>query len=398
MNVSHRIATWTETISSLVLALVLAGVLAADTAAAAARHANWPFELAIGAVVCALALFRGRHRVGAVTAGLVVCGGACVASDMARLPSQPGIAATLGLLVLGAAGIRVATPLPATLIAAAGVAVLMAGRGTLRGEYILAFGFLGVLGWGCALTIGVWMRLLDIRRRLAIDTARRDERLELARELHDVVAHHVAGIVVQAQAARIGAARRPETLDATLAVIESAGNDALAAMRRVVGLLRDPEDAGSLSPGPGPGQLSDLVSRFASHGPAVQLSLPGEGGPPWPPEVAATVYRIVQEALTNVALHAPDAGSVTVTVGDDLSVVTVEVTDDAPDRGHRFTSAGGCGLASGGGPGLVSGDGHGLVGMRERTEALGGTLHAGPGQHGGWVVTATIPLPARRNA
>jgi signal transduction histidine kinase len=380
VNVSHRIATRTEAISSVVLALVLAGVLAADTSATAARHANWPFELAVGAVTGVLAVCRGRHRVWAAAAGLLVCGGACVASDLARLPSQPGFAATLGLLVLGAAGIRVAARLPATLIGLAGVVVLVAGRGNLRGEYVVALGFLGVLAWGCALTIGLWLRLLDIRRRLAIDTARHDERLELARELHDVVAHHVAGIVVQAQAARIAAAKHPEALDPTLAGIESAGNDALAAMRQVVGLLRDPSDTGSRTPGPE--QLSDLVGRFARHGPSVQLRLPEAGRPPWPPEVAATVHRIVREALTNIVLHAPDAASVTVTVADDPSVVSVEVTDDAPRRGSRPPSAGG----------------HGLVGLRERAEALGGTLQAGPGEDAGWVVAARLPLPARRNA
>ena len=302
VNVPHRIATRTETISNLVLALVLAAVLAADTMVTAARHDNWPFELAVGAVVCALALFRGRNRVWVATAGLVVCSAACLAGDVARLPSQPGVAATLGLLVLGAAGVRVAATLPAALVAVAGIVVLVAGRVTLRGEYIAGFAFLGVLAWGSALAIGMWLRLLDIRRHLAIDTARRDERLELARELHDVVAHHVAGIVVQAQAARIVAAKRPGTLDATLAGIESAGNDALAAMRRVVSLLRDPGDAGGVTPGPE--QLSELVGRFASHGPAVQLRLPDGHPPPWPPEVATTVYRIVQEALTNVILHA----------------------------------------------------------------------------------------------
>ncbi|HUN36754.1 MAG TPA: histidine kinase dimerization/phosphoacceptor domain-containing protein, partial [Trebonia sp.] len=243
MNVSHRIATRTEVISTLALALVLAAVLAADTSVTAARHDNWPFELGVGAVTCLLAIFRARHRVLAVTAGLVVCAAAGVTSDTGHLPSQPGFAATLALLVLGAAGIRVARRLPAVLIAVAGVAVLVAGRTGLRGEYVVAFGFLGTASWGCALAIGLWMRLLDIRRRLAIDTARHDERLELARELHDVVAHHVAGIVVQAQAARIAAARHPESLDTTLASIESAGHDALAAMRRVVGLLRDPSDS-----------------------------------------------------------------------------------------------------------------------------------------------------------
>jgi len=381
VNVSHRIAARAETISSLALALVLAAVLAADTAATAARHASWPFELAVGAVVCALALFRSRDRILACAAGLAVCVAACAACDAASLPSQPGFAATLGLLVLGAAGVRVAAPLPAALIAATGTAVLVAGRFTLRGEYIVALSFLGVLAWGGALAVGVWLRLLDIRRRLVIDTARRGERLELARELHDVVAHHVAGIVVQAQAARIVAAKRPETLNETMAGIESAGNDALAAMRRVVSLLRDSGDTGGVtSP-----ELSDLVSRFASRGPAVQLRLPDSSRPPWPPEVAATVYRIVQEALTNVILHAPDAASVTVTVEEAPSGVTVEVTDDAPGR------------ALTGSPWSAPG-GHGLTGMRERAEALGGMLSAGPGPEGGWTVAAKLPLPARRNA
>jgi signal transduction histidine kinase len=384
VNVSHRIATRTETISNLVLALVLAAVLAADATVTAARHDDWRFELAVGAVVGALALCRGWNRLWAAAAGLVICAVAGVASDVARLPSQPGVAATLALLVLGAAGVRVAARLPATLVAAAGIAVMVAGRVDLRGEYITAFVFLGVLAWGGALASGAWLRLLDIRRRLAIDTARRDERLELARELHDVVAHHVAGIVVQAQAARIVAAKRPETLDATLAGIESAGSDALAAMRRVVSLLRDPGDADGVTPGAG--QLSDLVGRFAGHGPAVRLNLSAGSQPQWPPEVAATVYRVVQEALTNVILHAPDAASVTVTVRDDGSGVTVEVTDDAPRR------------TLGGSPWLVPGGGHGLIGMRERAEALSGTLQAGPGPDGGWVVAATLPLPARRNA
>ena len=380
MNVSHRIATRAGVISNLVLAFVLAGVLAADTAAVAARHTNWPFELAVGSVVGALALLRGRNQAWAVAAGLVVCGAAGVAADVARLPSQPGFAATLALLVLGAVGVRVFAPFPAVLVAVAGATALAAGRFALRGEYAVAYSFLGLLAWGGALAIGAWLRLLDIRRHLALDNARRDERLELARELHDVVAHHVAGIVIQAQAARIAAAKRPATLDATLAGIESAGNDALAAMRRVVSLLR--ADGGRSA---GPGQLADLVGRFASHGPAVRLRLPGDDRPAWPPELASAVYRIVQEALTNVILHAADAATVSVTVGDGPSGVFVEVTDDAPGRpvdGSRRNAPRG---------------GHGLVGMRERAETLGGTLHAGPGPGGGWVVAATLPLAVRRN-
>lgn len=393
MNVSHRIAPRTETISTLVLALVLATALAADTAVTASRHAAWPAELAVGTVIVVLVLLRARARVWAAAAGLLACAAADVVSDVARVPSQPGFAATLGLLVLGAASVRVAAAVPAVAIAAGGIVVLVAGRVTLRGEYIVALSFLGVVAWNAALAIGMWMRALDVRRHEAIDAARRGERLDLARELHDVVAHHVAGIVVQAQGARVAAGKRPDTLDATLASIESAGNDALAAMRRVVSVLRDPADTDGVAPGPE--QLSTLVARFSGRGPDVRLRLPGSGSAPWPPEVASTVYRIVQEALTNVTLHAPEATRVTITVGEDRCGVTVDVTDDAPHpaASGQTTSD----QITSDGRRSAPGGGHGLTGMRERAEALGGTLSAGPGPAGGWVVAARLPLPARRN-
>jgi signal transduction histidine kinase len=192
-------------------------------------------------------------------------------------------------------------------------------------------------------------------------------------ELHDAAAHHITGIVVQAQAARITARKHPETLDDALAGIESAGADALTSMRRVIGLLRDGDDAGGLTPGPE--QLTDLVERFAGRGPAVRLRLPDS--PAWPPEVTTTVYRVVQEALTNITRHAPGACEVTVAVAADRQVITVEVTDDAPPGAPRFHNTGG----------------YGLVGMRERVEALGGTLNAGPGSRTGWSVLATLPAP-----
>jgi signal transduction histidine kinase len=379
VNVTHRLAGLAETATTVALGLALSAVLAADVAVTAGKHGNWVFELAVGAVVGCAALLRGRSPLLAATAGLAVCGLADVAGDVYHLPSQPGFAATLGLLVLGAAAVRVAAARPAQAVAAAGVAVMTAGRVAIRSEDIAPLVFLGVLAWGGALATGAWLRFGDARRQLAVDAARRDERLELARELHDVVAHHVAGIVVQAQAARLVAAKRPETLDGMLTGIESAGNDALAAMRRVVSLLRDPGDAGGLAPGPE--QLSDLAARFAGHGPAVRLRLPDGDRPPWPPEVAAAVYRIVQEALTNVALHARDAANVAIVVDGDQSGVRVEVTDDGQARP----------LASS----RFAGGGHGLAGMRERAEALGGTLHAGPGPGGGWAVHAAVPLPAR---
>jgi signal transduction histidine kinase len=377
VKVTHGIVGLAETAASLALGCALAAVLAADTAVTAAKHDNWAFELAVGVIVGAAALVRRRGPVLAAAAGLAVCGLAGVAGDVYHLPSQPGVAASLGLLVLGAAAVRVAAARTAMIVAAAGVVVMVAGRVAVRTEDIAPLAFLGVLAWGVALAVGARLRFGDARRDLAIDAARRGERLELARELHDVVAHHVAGIVVQAQAARLVAARRPAELDGMLTGIESAGNDALAAMRRVVSLLRDPGDAGGLAPGAG--QLGDLVGRFAGHGPAVRLRLPDGEQPPWPPEVATTVYRIVQEALTNIVLHARDAANVAVVVDGAPSGISVQVTDDGPagpPASFRFASGGG----------------HGLVGMRERVEALGGSLHAGPGDGGGWAVRATVPL------
>jgi signal transduction histidine kinase len=380
VRVTHRIVRLAEAATTVALGCVLAAILAADTLVTAAKHHNWAVELAVGVLVGAAALFRGRRPLWAAAAGLAVCGLAGALGDVYHLPSQPGVAATLGLLVLGAAAVRVGAARPAMVIGAAGVVVMVAGRVAIRPEDIAPLAFLGVLAWGGALAVGVWLRFGDARRRLAIDAARSGERLELARELHDVVAHHVAGIVVQAQAARLVAARRPETLEDILGGIELAGHDALAAMRRVVSLLRDPSDAAGVAPGPGP--LSDLVGRFAGHGPAVRLRLPDGDQPPWPPEVATTVYRIVQEALTNIVLHAPGAASVAVVVGGDSSGVSVEVTDDGP-AGPPASSW------------LPPGGGHGLAGMRERVAALGGTLHAGPGPGGGWAVRAVVPLPAR---
>jgi signal transduction histidine kinase len=200
--------------------------------------------------------------------------------------------------------------------------------------------------------------------------------VQLARELHDVVAHHVTGIVVQAQAAQLVAARRPETLPASLAAIEAAGAEALAAMRRMIGVLRDGDDVAGRAPRAE--RLDELVARFAGQHPSTEVSLAAASDEEaWPDETAATVQRIVQEALTNVARHAAGAHEICVTVGEESGSVTVEVTDDAP-----------AGVAV---PGL---GGYGLVGMRERVEALGGTLDAGARAAGGWRVRATLPLPA----
>lgn len=355
----------------VLFAITLAGQAAAITASWGGGY--WAFDGIAGMVVCGAVLVR-RRGWWAAAVGIGVAAAAVVIAHIAHLPSEPGPAMMLGLSVLVGSAVRVLPVRLAVSIAGAAAVVVVGGWLTSPSD---ADGIAPVTGisvtmWLAALVAGLSLRLRDVRRRAMTDAVRRDERLELARELHDVVAHHVTGVVLQAQAARVVRRRHPERLDDSLAGIETAGVEALAAMRRVVGLLRDNDDVTSVAPGPAP--LSELVSRFT--GPAVQLRLP-DGDTRWPPEVASTVYRVVQESLTNVARHAPKARSVSVAVTQEGRAVTVEVADDGP---------------------LVSAPhhrrGYGLVGMRERVEALGGALRAGPTANG-WLVRAVLPVARR---
>jgi signal transduction histidine kinase len=331
----------------------------------------WLLDAVAATAAGAIALLRRRHLAAAAVAGLAVAGTAIVVARLAGQPREPGPAVVLALAVLTASAVR-HLPLPSAAgTAAGGLAVAAASQlaGHPPAAGLSPVAVLSALGWLAALAAGLLLRLLDTARRTTEERVRRDERLALARELHDVAAHHITGIVVQAQAARIVARKRPGDIDGSLAGIEDAGSGALQAIRRVVGLLRDDEDAASAAAGPE--ALHDLVRRF--DGPPVRLRLP-EPARAWPPEVTGTVYRIVRESLTNVARHAPGAASVTVTVDEQASCVRVEVADDGPPAPRRR-------------------GGYGLIGMRERVETLGGTLSAGPRADTGWVVLASVPVP-----
>ncbi|WP_343951986.1 sensor histidine kinase, partial [Nonomuraea longicatena] len=215
---------------------------------------------------------------------------------------------------------------------------------------------------------GLASRLLAVRRHAMAERVRRAERLDLARELHDVVAHHITGIVLQAQAAQVVTRRHPDQAADSLSAIESSGARALAATRRVVDVLRTAGAAPAEH-----GRLRDMVEDFGLHGVRASLRLAAEPDG-WPPEVATTVHRVVRESLTNVLRHARQAREVTVEVTEDTAAVTVTVEDDAPASAGRGRA------------------GYGLVGMRERLEALGGTLAAGPRPGSGWSVRASIPV------
>ncbi|MBF8186827.1 sensor histidine kinase [Nonomuraea sp. K274] len=364
----HGRERWARVAADAGLGVVFAVVLAFWAARIAASWGGgyWWFDCAAGAVVCGIALVRRRGPLPAAVAGLAVAAVAIGVARFAGLPAEPGPAMASALSVLTGSAVRVLPVLPACAVAGGGLAVA-AGSLVFAGP---AVAYLNGAGWLAALACGLCPRLLVARRRAVAERVRRHQRLDLARDLHDVVAHHITSVVLQAQAARLIARKDPEQAADSLAGIEAAGAEALAATRHVVGLLRT---AGQDAADPlGPERLSDLVERFP--GPPVRLRLP-DGELRWRPDVAGMVYRVVQESLTNVSRHAGDARSVTVTITQDRDAVAVEVVDDAPPARHPRRG------------------GYGLLGMRERVEALGGTLHAGPRPGTGWSVHATLPTP-----
>jgi signal transduction histidine kinase len=204
-----------------------------------------------------------------------------------------------------------------------------------------------------------------------------EERLRLARELHDVVAHSISVIAVQSGVGAHIADTQPQEAAKALAAIEATSRAALTELRRLLGVLRqEGEPQGRLAPVPGLADLDTLLAELAKAGLAVWLRVEGTASA-LPAGVDLSAYRIVQEALTNVVKHA-GAASAQVTVGYHDQDVTVEVTDD----GQGSTAPTGDGQAR---------VGHGLIGMRERVAAFGGDLEAGPRPSGGFRVAARLP-------
>jgi len=212
-----------------------------------------------------------------------------------------------------------------------------------------------------------------------------EERTRIARELHDVVAHSVSVMVVQAGAAEQVVEDDPAHVRAALETIRRTGTEALAEMRRVVAMLRDAEEAGTLTPQPGLGQLRVLVDEARSGGLEVSLTVTGTTDR-LPAGLDLAAYRILQEALTNVRRHA-GASHAEVHVRYEDESLTLEVRDDGRSRSTTGAEPGPDPVAVG-----TGGLGHGLIGMRERVGIYGGRLDAGPTRDGGFRVLAVLPL------
>ena len=237
---------------------------------------------------------------------------------------------------------------------------------TSLADTVAAFAFfLFAAALGAAIRYRARIRIRDI------DQAKAREREQLARELHDTVAHHVSGIAIQAQAGRAIAASHPERAIEALATIEDAATRTLTELRAIVGVLRASQDT-EFAPQPGMAEVQQLADDGRTD-PCVEVMLAGELDD-LSPAVGAAIYRLAQESITNARRHARHATRVTVAVTGDADRVRLTVDDDG--------SSGTAGRAP---------TGYGLVGMHERATLLGGTFHAGPTAGRGWRVEANLP-------
>ncbi len=330
-------------------------------------------------VALACLVLAGRYRwpltVLAVSAAAVtaytalgyVSGAALIAPPIAlyvvAVKSTPRRAIISGLIVMGALMLASALANPWHAITAGGFYII-------PGMFVLAcFGGIAVANRR-AYVSSIQARAEDAARR-RID----DERLRIARELHDVVAHTMATINVQASAAAHVAADRPQAAVDALGVIKSVSKDGLRELRAILNVLRQTDEPDTAFPAPGLAQIGDLIASAKTAGLPVTLTVTGSPGP-LPSETDLAAYRIVQESLTNAIRHAGPA-SATVSLAFTGTELTIEVADNGLGSPAATESSGG---------------GHGLPGMRERAASVGGILDAGPAAGGGFRVTARLPL------
>lgn len=220
------------------------------------------------------------------------------------------------------------------------------------------------------------LHMLETERDQQAKIAVAAERARIARELHDVVAHAVSVIVVQADGAAYAVRTQPELADRAIKTISATGREALTELRRLLGVLRSEQADEERTPQPGAQSLAELAERVRAVGLPVRLEIEGEIDD-LPAGVGLGIYRIVQEALTNSLKHAGPGASALVRLERAADRVYLSVSDDGLAKGRTLV-----GLAGG----------NGLIGMRERAHVFGGTLRAGPQPGGGWRVQAVLPF------
>jgi signal transduction histidine kinase len=379
----------------VLLALFMA---ASSVAPVLAGDLSWGKPKALGVTLALLSTlplaWRARWPLAAFAIVLGANAGCIYAAAPRQAAFQPFVALVLTAYSVGsrAEGRRALWAPPLLLAASAPVFVAARLHGQDSGNIIPSLVWL-VAGWATGRTVRSWRhknvaleaanRELAEQRELRAQAAVAVERGRIARELHDVVAHNVSMIVVQAgAAARVLHGDQPDVRNA-LEVIAATGRETVDEMRTLLGMLRSDDGQAALKPQPGLADLEQLVSAVREAGLPVTLRIEGDTRP-LPPALDLSAFRIVQEALTNALKHA-GAARAEVTVRYEDGQVSLEIADSGP--------------GADGGPGSGQGrTGHGLVGMRERAAMFGGELEAARGDGGGFTVRARLPLPAQAPA
>jgi signal transduction histidine kinase len=370
--------------TALLFAISATVLAAADATDPALRAANlWGYVLI--AAYTAPIIVRRRHPVAALTVAL--------AAGFAYAALSYPVALTPAVLLVIYSAAAALEPRAARLVLGAALVAAVVCATASPGPTDIGVPALVVLAW----LFGKYVRrgrlataaLEEKNRELEqaqLDLARQavtEERVRIARELHDVVAHSMSVVAVHAGTGRMVAATDPAGAERALATIETTTRAALQEMRRLLGVLRSDVDGGAvpgdLSPAPGLGDLDALVAEVVRSGVTVDVRVAGERRP-LPPGLDLCAYRIVQEALTNVIKHAGPARAA-VAIEQNEREVSVDVRDDGIGRAVAATAAAGTG-------------GHGITGMRERVAMHGGTLDVGPTPGGGFRVHARLPIEA----
>ncbi|XTZ14785.1 sensor histidine kinase [Micromonospora echinospora] len=426
-------------VRSVAFDVAVAGVVALLAVAAATTAGGWGASV-VGLAMAVTLVWR-RVRPAAVTAVVAVLAFSQVVYGWGPQPYDLAVLVALYSVVKYADRLR--DGIVAGIVAAVGV-VLAAVQTPSQVAWYFSAIYYGLV------TGAVWLVALNVRTRrlyvLSLEeraatlerereaearAAVAEERTRIARELHDVVAHSMAVMIVQADGARFMIDQSPETARNAVRIVADTGRQALEDMRRLVGVLREPDPAGptagveagpgaAVGPGagaatgddraggagPGPGgadraesaggpgpegladeparrrpsvaELPALLDRFRAAGLRVRFAATGTSGT-LPQALELTVYRLVQEALTNALKHAGVGATVEVTLAHDADAVVLDVVDDGRGRPAVTPTPSG---------------GHGLVGMRERVSVYDGSLTAGPRLAGGWQVRARLPLPS----
>jgi len=352
--------------------VAVALLLAVGYLGTAAHHRQWGSGVPLAVLQVVPLVFRRRYPL--LVLGLVTA--AWFVQVVANREVAP-VATAVGIYTLSAnLPRRKALWGAAAAVAATTITALAFGHWSNAVSYLVLFVAAWVIGDNLG-TRRAYMRALEERaeraereRESEAARARAEEQARIARELHDVIAHNVSVMVVQAAAGNDVFDSRPDRAREALQTIEASGRKALGEMRRLLGIVR--ADGAEYAPQPGLEQLDELVEQVRAAGLTVEVGI--EGAPrPLPAGIDLSAYRVVQEALTNTLKHArATRASVTIRYREDA--LDVEVHDD--------------GVGSGSGDGL----GHGLIGMRERVATFGGSLDAGPAPAGGFTVVARFPL------